>query len=1025
MADTLEPASSVAPAAGTSSGPPSALLGEVSPDAPGPVLAPGRVAVVLVSHDGARWLPTVLDGLASQRVSPWRVVAVDTGSRDDSLALLDDSPAVDDVLRLRSDVAFPGAVAAGYDALRAAGLRDDDWLWLLHDDSTPDPAALEQLMLAAGADPGVDLLGPKLREWPSLRRLLELGVTISGTGRRETGLERGEYDQGQHDDLHDVLAVNTAGLLVRAGAWEALGGLDERLPVFGNDVDLGWRAAAAGRRTVVVPAAVVFHAEAAHRGVRRTPLTGRHTHYAERRASLYTLLVNASARSLPFRVLRLALGTLLRMVGFLLLRSPGEALDELAALVAVYRRPGEVRAGRRDRAARRQAAAGSAGEARADRSRELLAPAWLPYRHGLDVVGDVLAAATQQASDVAERRRDERAVEHAARTGTGRRNRHQAPAAVLGAVGDDDDLALPADRGLVSRFLASPVALAVTALVLVALVGARAAWGPVSGGALAPAPAGAGDWWTLHLATWHPLGLSGSDVPAPPYVVVMALLASLLLGSATAAVSAVLVLAVPLALWGAWRFLRVAARLADPGGAPAWLLAAGSGAYALVPVTSGAWGQGRLGVVVVAALLPWIGHAALGFLDPEPDRRRRAGWRTGLLLTAAAAFVPTTWLVAAAILLVVLVVGFVLSPRGMRSRSAWGPLLVALAVAPLLLSPWLVGLLLAGAPEGLLLEAGRPPVAAPGPLDLLTGRVGGPDPDGVLGPVLTWLGVVPVVLALLALGVRRTRGAVVTCWAVALVVVGVAAALALVRVDLGAALVPAAVSPAVPLLAGAAVTAAVAGAAGAGGARGRGPFRLLLGAALAVVAVLGAAGFVLGSTGQPGELAADDPVPAYMTQSALEAPGNGVLVVTGDLDEGLTYVVRRGDGTTLGEAEVEALADPDPAAEAAVATLLASPTDEAVAALPTVGVSYVVLPPPADGRVAAGLDAVDGLVQAGAEDRSTRAWEVQVEADGTDAALDAPADATPAWVHVLLLVVQLLLLVVVAVLCGPSRKGTR
>ena len=187
------------------------------------------------------------------------------------------------------------------------------------------------------------MLGPKLREWPSLRRLLEVGVTISGTGRRETGLERGEYDQGQHDDVRTVLAVNTAGMLVRRSVLEELGGFDEQLAVFGNDIDFGWRAAAAGHKTVVVPAAVVFHVEAAHRGVRRTPLTGRHTHYQERRAALYTLLANARGAGAavaggPAR----ASGTLLRVLGFLLVRSVGQALDELAALVSLYGSPGQI-----------------------------------------------------------------------------------------------------------------------------------------------------------------------------------------------------------------------------------------------------------------------------------------------------------------------------------------------------------------------------------------------------------------------------------------------------------------------------------------------------------------------------------------------------------------------------------------------------------------------------------------------------------------------------------------------------------
>src|SRR3546814_16772891 len=81
-------------------------------------------------------------------------------------------------------------------------------------------------------------------------------------------------------------------MLVRRSFLTELGGFDPQLPVFGNDIDFGWRATRAGHTTIVVPRAVVFHAEAATRGARRTQLTGQHGHIAERRAAISTLLVN-------------------------------------------------------------------------------------------------------------------------------------------------------------------------------------------------------------------------------------------------------------------------------------------------------------------------------------------------------------------------------------------------------------------------------------------------------------------------------------------------------------------------------------------------------------------------------------------------------------------------------------------------------------------------------------------------------------------------------------------------------------
>ena len=93
-----------------------------------------------------------------------------------------------------------------------------------------------------------------------------------------------------------------------------------------------------------------------------------------------------------------------------------------------------------------------------------------------------------------------------------------------------------------------------------------------------------------------------------------------------------------------------------------------------MPVTSGAWGDGRLGVVVAAVLVPWLAHAALGFADPEPDRRWRAAWRTGLLLALAAAFTPVAWVFAVVLAVVVLTALAVAVTRSLpRDRSRLGP----------------------------------------------------------------------------------------------------------------------------------------------------------------------------------------------------------------------------------------------------------------------------------------------------------------------------------------------------------------
>ncbi|HVT71188.1 MAG TPA: glycosyltransferase family 2 protein, partial [Trebonia sp.] len=220
-----------------------------------------HVTAILVAHDGAGWLPEALAAIAEQSRQPDHLVAVDTGSTDDTSALLTRAFGSGAVVTLPRDSGYGTAVNAG---LAAAPVPTDDprrrqWVWLLHDDCAPDPTALERLLDHARRNPSVGIVGPKAVDWAHPDRLVGIGLTTDRAGRRITDLEHFELDQGQHDQPRDVLALGTAGSLIRRDVWDALGGFDPRLPLLREDIDLGWRANLAGYRVVLVPAARVRH----------------------------------------------------------------------------------------------------------------------------------------------------------------------------------------------------------------------------------------------------------------------------------------------------------------------------------------------------------------------------------------------------------------------------------------------------------------------------------------------------------------------------------------------------------------------------------------------------------------------------------------------------------------------------------------------------------------------------------------------------------------------------------------------
>ncbi|MGH3243464.1 MAG: glycosyltransferase family 2 protein, partial [Spirillospora sp.] len=319
-----------------------------------PTLDRHVVTAVLVTHDGARWLPETLKALLTQARPVQRLVTVDTGSRDRGPAVLAEVVGAEKILTLPRTTGYGEAVA---EALRqdaaSAPVPDDDpaadqprteWIWLLHDDSAPAHDALAQLLRTADTDPSMAVLGPKVRDWDDRRVLREVGVTVDAAGRRETGLDPDEFDQGQHDGVRDVLSVGSAGMLVRRDVWDELGGFDADFGVFRDDLDFCWRVHAADHRVVTATDAVVYHAEASRRGLREMGMTAEHPARVDRRNAFHTLLANQPFGAMLRSLVRNVWASLVHALFLAATKRPAAAREELRALGDVLRDPGRVRA---------------------------------------------------------------------------------------------------------------------------------------------------------------------------------------------------------------------------------------------------------------------------------------------------------------------------------------------------------------------------------------------------------------------------------------------------------------------------------------------------------------------------------------------------------------------------------------------------------------------------------------------------------------------------------------------------------
>ena len=921
----------------------------------------------------------------------------------------------------RGDRAYATASVGPNRGSTAAAADDDaaqEWLWLLHDDSAPHPAALAELLFAVERAPSVTVAGCKQLDAAQPRKLLDVGLSTSGWAERLSLIDVDELDQGQYDGRSDVFAVNSAGMLVRRDVWDALGGFDPALPGAGDDIDFCWRNRLAGHRVVVVPSAKMFHVVDRPHSMAQAK--------SARRGEVYLRLKHAPLWKLPFLAAGALLGAVFQFLLSVIAKDPAYGARQLFATLGVLLRPillvkGRRRAGRSRR--RPRTVIHSLQTPRRD--------VWAHRRSRLealdaeDVVGD----------------------------GAGGDDSAQVP------TGDSADdfvsLAAPA-RGWAG---AGGVG-AVLILAGISFAGLHRLFGAdaVAGGALLPLSGTMSEIWRNASAWWAALG-AGYPGHGDPFDYVLWLIAAVGFGDGSLAVVWLILLAMPLAGLGAWAAVGALTQRR-------WVRFWAALVWASIPAFQVALGSGRLGALLAHLLIPWV---VLGMLravgaaakrrpnlaagswsqaDPfgKPGSNGRPSWTaaaaTGLTLAALTAAAPILLPIA------VVGVGAVSLFAGRRGKTLWWSLLPAAA----LFVPYIASTV--GRPRAFIADPGVPMAFVDAPLwqqllgypvmlDLDAGlrAVPGlgawlPAPWALIAVLL--VGMPLVLLAASALFTAGRRAALVRAlWLLALLTLAAGYCYSQIAVAAGAgALVPPFSGPVVSLALFLLLGAAVLGAnrlfeprRAPDGAPLRGA--QFAAAAVALVMLLGpltslglwavpnatgSASTAAGTASGDGE--AGTTMLGARTLIAPSAPrtlpatatdrGNGpqrgrTLVLNADDDGAITAALMRGGGTTLdqlsgivaawpvsGQPGAESVAPPDEAeaqVRQAVAIIAAGSGVDPRPQLEQLGVGFVVLQESntAAELLASRVDGVPGLAAVGQTD-SGWLWRVRAPAAGEEAA---------------------------------------
>ena len=215
-----------------------------------------RVSAVVVSHGGAAELRESLPALLPQ-VDELVVIANAPGS-------VEDVPVTVRVLVNNRPQGFAA------NANRGIAETDGNFVLLANPDAVPEPDAVVKLSVFAEAHPRCGVAGPRMLGLdgelvPSRRRF----PTVRGTLVRRTPLrrlrppleqQRAHYHLDE-DPTDPVPADWMLGgcMLLRRAMLDEIGGFDAGFRLYGEDIDLCYRAARAGWERWYVPDAVVRH----------------------------------------------------------------------------------------------------------------------------------------------------------------------------------------------------------------------------------------------------------------------------------------------------------------------------------------------------------------------------------------------------------------------------------------------------------------------------------------------------------------------------------------------------------------------------------------------------------------------------------------------------------------------------------------------------------------------------------------------------------------------------------------------
>ena len=237
--------------------------GGVDTRVPGTTLTgTNALTAVVVNWETPDYTIRAVRAIVDDGVAPHEVVIVDNGSKDGSYEQIKDALPACTMLRLEENIGYARAANKGAQARKA-----DSYL-LINNDAFVHRSGSIQALRRSLEDPTVGIVSARvltqdLTPQPIVAAFQTPGVAlVRASGLSRWIPNRWQPDWGTYWDQNssrEIQAAVTVAILVRGTTWEQLGGFDEQIYFYGEDIDLCFRTRQLGWRVWFTPEAEFVH----------------------------------------------------------------------------------------------------------------------------------------------------------------------------------------------------------------------------------------------------------------------------------------------------------------------------------------------------------------------------------------------------------------------------------------------------------------------------------------------------------------------------------------------------------------------------------------------------------------------------------------------------------------------------------------------------------------------------------------------------------------------------------------------